>query len=1038
MVSSLRFGALLVALAIILGFAMSPPAAAEEAFADELFQAMKWRLIGPFRGGRSVAAAGVVSDPLTYYFGATGGGVWKTTDAGITWKNVSDGFFKTGSVGAVSVSESDPNVIYVGMGEHAIRGVMDSHGDGVYKSTDAGRTWTHMGLETSRAISRIRIHPANPEMVYVAVQGSPRAPTEDRGIYRSTNGGANWKKVHFVSDRAGAADLAMDMTNPRILYASFWDHLRPPWKVVSGGEGSGIWKSTDGGDNWEKLTKGLPELMGKIGIDVSRANPDRVFANVEAEEGGLFRSDDAGKTWTHVNKTRIIQTRSWYYMEVFADPQDAETVYILNAPMMRSTDGGKTFTQIRVPHGDNHDLWINPTNNKIMINANDGGANVSFNGAASWSTQQNQPTAQFYRVITDNQFPYWVYGGQQDNTSVAIASAAPGGIGWKDWVAASGCESAYLAFDPDDPEDVYGGCYQGLIDVWNRKTGARKPIMAYPFLGLGTFPRDQKYRFNWNAPIVASPHDPSVIYHAGNVLFKTTDKGQSWQTISPDLTRNDVEKQGPGGGPITNEGAGGENYNTIYYFVESPHAAGTYWVGTDDGLVHISRDRGQSWNDVTPEGVGDGMINSIEVSPHDPATAYIAVNHYKFNDFTPHIYKTKDYGGSWQRIVEGIEAEAWVRVVREDPVRPGLLYAGTELGAYISFDDGLAWQKWQLNLPIVPITDLTIRNNDLVAATQGRAFWILDDLSPVQQISMETAEADVHLFEPRPAIQVQWGGRPSGGSMGQNPPAGAQIFVHLKDVPEDLVTMEILGESGEVLRTYASDPKEAGDENLSKLKDLKAGLNRLAWNFRRESLTKIPDIMVYGSLNGRLVAPGTYRVRLKVGDATQEQSLEVKPDPRRTATMEDYQEQEQFLAKVFGLAEQIHTSVNRLRAVKAQVEGLMERTKDHAQGEAIETSGKALVEKIDAWETQLIQPKQKTFQDIINFENQLGNQVLALIESVDGTEPPITLGARERAADLEAQWSGHRAAMETLLTEDVASFNTLVKTNVDPVIVPEK
>ncbi len=758
--SSLRFGAWFLAFVFLFAALIVPQAAAaEEAYADELFQAMKWRLIGPFRGGRSVTAAGVVSDPLTYYFGATGGGVWKTTDAGITWKNVSDGFFKTGSVGAVTVSESDPNVIYVGMGEHAVRGVMDSHGDGVYKSTDAGRTWTHMGLDTSRAISRIRIHPSDPETVYVAVQGAPHAPTEDRGIYRSTNGGTNWKKVHFVSDRAGAADLAMDMTNPRILYASYWDHLRPPWKVESGGEGSGIWKSIDSGDNWEKLTEGLPELMGKIGIDVSRANPDRVFANVEAEEGGLFRSDDAGKTWTHMNKTRIIQTRSWYYMEVFADPQDAETVYVLNAPMMRSTDGGKTFTQIRVPHGDNHDLWINPTNNKIMINANDGGANVSFNGGESWSTQQNQPTAQFYRVITDNHFPYWVYGGQQDNTSVATASAAPGGIGWKDWVAVSGCESAYLAFDPDNPEEVYGGCYQGLIDVWNRTTGTRKSIMAYPFLGLGTFPRDQKYRFNWNAPIVASPHDPSVIYHAGNVVFKTTDKGQSWQPISPDLTLNDVEKQGPGGGPITNEGAGGENYNTIYYFVESPHQAGTYWVGTDDGLVHISRDGGQNWKAVTPEGIGEAMINSIEVSPHDPATAYIAVTKYKFNDFTPHIFKTNDYGESWQRIVEGIEDEAWVRAVREDPVRTGLLYAGTELGIYISFDDGLAWQKWQLNLPIVPITDLTIRNNDLVAATQGRAFWILDDLSPVQQITTETAEADVHLFEPRPAIQVQWGGQ---------------------------------------------------------------------------------------------------------------------------------------------------------------------------------------------------------------------------------------------------------------------------------------
>lgn len=1011
----------------------------EDGYPPELTQAMKWRNIGPFRGGRSVAATGVVSDPMTYYFGATGGGIWKTTDAGVTWTNVSDGFFKTGSVGAVAVAESDPNVIYVGMGEHAVRGVTTSHGDGVYKSTDAGKTWTHIGLEDSRAISRIRIHPADSDLVYVAAQGAPHAPTKERGIYRSRDGGANWEQVHFVSERAGASELSMDMTNPRILYAAYWDHLRLPWKVESGGEGSGIWKSTDSGNTWEKLEKGLPEIMGKIGIDVSRANPERIFANIEAEEGGLFRSDDGGKSWAHLNKERIIQTRSWYYMEVYADPQDEETVYILNAPMMRSTDGGKTFTRIEVPHGDNHDLWINPLDNEVMINANDGGANVSFNAAHSWSTQQNQPTAQFYRVITDNQFPYRVYAGQQDNSSVSIASAAPGGIGWKDWHPVSGCESAYLAFDPDDPQYVYGGCYQGLIDVWNRANDERKAIMAYPFLGLGTFPRNQKYRFNWNAPIVASPHDPNVIYHTGNMVLKTSDQGQTWTEISPDLTRNDVEKQGPGGGPITNEGAGGENYNTIFYFVESLHEAGTLWVGTDDGLVQLSRNGGVSWNDVTPEGVDDGLINSIEVSPHDPATAYIVASKYKTNDFTPHIFVTRDYGGSWTRIVDGIENDAWVRVVREDPVRSGLLYAGTELGMYISFNGGQSWQKWQLKLPIVPITDLTIRNNDLVAATQGRAFWILDDLSPVQQLTPEAASADVHLFEPRKTVLVQWGGRGDAGSSGENPPAGAQVFVHLKEAPEELVTLKILDGTGELIRTYTTDPKEAGNENLSKIEELKEGLNRLSWDFRHEAITKVPDIMVFGTLNGRRAIPGSYRVRLEIGEKSWEQNLEVVPDPRRSASMEDYQSQERFLASATEMAEESQQSVNRLREIRDQVEALVERTKDHGRGEDIETAGTELAEKITEWEENLIQPKQKTFQDVINFENKLISQVTALIGSVDGSEPPVTRGAEQRLSDLKSEWLGHRSAMEALLAGEVAAFNTLIReSEIQPVILPSK
>ncbi|MFQ5744681.1 MAG: glycosyl hydrolase, partial [Acidobacteriota bacterium] len=962
-------------------------------------------------------------------------------------KNVSDGFFHTGSVGAIAVAGSDPNVVYVGMGEHAVRGVATSHGDGVYKSTDAGKTWKQMGLLKSRQISRIRIHPQDPEWVYVAVQGAVYGDSEERGIYRSKDGGKSWEKVLYVSERAGASDLAMDMSNPRILYAAFWDHHRWPWKVESGGPGSGIWKSTDGGDSWEKIDSGLPQLLGKIGVDVSRSNPDRVYAIIEAEagEGGLYRSDNAGETWKQVNSERIIQTRSWYYMEVFADPQDEDTVYVLNAPMMRSVDGGRTFTQIRVPHGDNHDMWINPTNHKIMIESNDGGANISFNGGKTWSTERNQPTAQFYRVITDHQFPYRVYGGQQDNSTVSIASAAIGGIGWKDWYPVAGGESAYLAFDPDDPRYVIGTSIEGDIDIWDAETREVKPIRPYPELNLGVNPTDQRYRFDWNNPVVASPHDPDVYYQAGNVLFKTQDRGQSWEVISPDLTYNDPEKLGPGGGPITNEAAGGEVYNIIFYVVESPHEAGTIWAGTNDGLVQLTRNGGASWQNVTPEGLGEGMINAIEVSPHDPATAYITFTRYKFNDFTPHIYKSNDYGKSWVQIVDGIEDEAWVRVVREDPERRGLLYAGTELGIYISFDDGGQWQKWQLDLPVVPVTDLTIQDDDLVASTQGRAFWILDDLSPVRQLTPEIAAADIHLFEPQEAVLAVWETRFGGGSgarTGENPPSGTLIYYSLeKEQLEGLVTVEILDEAGELIRTYATDPEKAGNDKATKIDKPKAGLNRLVWDFRHQQITTVPDLFTFGvpegGLPGRMVPPGTYRVRLTVGSHSVSHALRVVPDPRREATLAQYQDQDRFLAAATELVEQIHQSVNRMRAVRDQVTALVERTKDHARAEEIRSAGDELVQKINDWEENQVQPRQQTFQDVINFTNKLNAQVLALMQSVNGTEPPVTQGARERLSDLQAEWADHRGTMDSLLANGVTAFNRLIEEiGIPPVIVP--
>jgi hypothetical protein len=1046
---------LLMALALLL---LAPPVtlAQEEGATfdpDGYFATMRWRNIGPTRGGRSVAAAGVVQDPQTYYFGSTGGGLWKTTDAGTTWNNISDGYFKTGSVGAIAVAESDPNVIYVGMGEHAVRGVMTTHGDGVYKSTDAGATWTHMGLAETRVISRIRVHPTNPDLVYVAAQGATHGWTEDRGIYRSRDGGTTWDKIHYVSDRAGAADLSMDMTNPRILYAAYWEHIRRPWVVESGGPGSGIWKSKDGGDTWVELTEGLPQTMGKLSVDVSRANPRRVYAIVEAEygDGGLYRSDDGGSTWSHLSDDRSIQTRSWYYMEVFADPVDENTVVVLNAPFMRSIDGGKTFQNVGVPHGDTHDLWVNPTNNQIMINSNDGGANVSFNAGRSWSTQANQPTAQFYRVIADEQFPYHVYGGQQDNSAVGIASAASGVIGWKDFYDVSGCESAYLAFDnPRTPRFVYGTCIEGDIDVWDRESGERKPIRAYPQLGLGVNPIDQKFRFNWNNPVVGSPHGDGVIYQAGNVLFRTNDRGQSWEPISPDLTRNDEEKQLIGGGPFTNENAGGEVYNTIFYITESPVTAGVLWTGTDDGLVQLSRDNGVTWNDVTPadvrsmgrggESPGEALINSIEASPHAAGTAYVAVSRYKFNDLTPHFFKTTDYGESWTRIVAGIDGEHWARVIREDPVRPDLLYAGTENGLYLSFDGGDQWHAWQRNLPVVPVTDLMVHpTGDLIAATQGRAFWILDDLTPLRQLS-EADMDSVRLLQPRDTVMVTWSGGfgagpgPGAGSFpGQNPPAGAQIYFHLPPPPAagdaadaveaPVVTVRVEDAAGHEVRVASTDAEAYPDADVL---EVHPGLNRVAWDFRHAGIEAVEDIMVFGSFAGRQVPPGEYTVELTVGDEVQSRTLTLLPAPWRTASAADYAAQDAFLAATHELLGAVTGAANRWHEVQSQLTALGARAREVDGTEDVRTACDDLIASLEAWDGQIVARQTQNFQDIINFENTFLSQVIALVGAVDGTNPPVTAGSRERLVDLQTEWAGYAAQLEAF-DRAIESINALVR-----------
>lgn len=1016
------------------------------------FQAMRWRNIGPFRGGRSVAAAGVVRDPYTYYMGSTGGGLWKTEDGGINWRNVSDGFFKTGSVGAVEVSESDPNVIYVGMGEHAVRGVMTSYGDGVYKSNDGGQTWEHLGLEKTRHISRIRIHPNNPDVVFVAAQGALHGKSEERGIYKSLDGGKTWEKVLYINDLTGASDLSMDMNNPRILYASTWEHIRYPWQVKSGGEGSGIYKSTDEGKTWQKLKNGLPNLMGKSSVSVSRANSNRLYANIEAEKGGVYRSDNGGKSWTLVNTSRITQARSWYYMEVFADPQDVETVYVLNAPALRSTDGGKSFQPMPTPHGDNHDLWINPRDNQIMINANDGGANISFNGGRSWSSQQNQATAQFYRVITDNRFPYFVYGGQQDNSSVAIASRSnDAGIDWKDWYRVAGCESAYLAFNPDNPRYILGGCYQGLISLYDHLTQEQRNVMAYPILGLGTTPKEVQYRFNWNAPILASLHDPNTFYHAGNVLFKTQDLGQSWEIISEDLTRNDKSKQEKGGIPFTNEAAGGEVYNTIMYVAESPHEKGTIWVGSDDGLVHLTRDEGKTWVNVSPPNLGESMINSIEVSSHNAAQAYLVATRYKFNDLTPMVYQTKDYGKTWTKIVKGISSENFVRVVREDPVRAGLLYAGTETGLYISFDGGQNWNNMQLNLPITPITDLTIRNNDLVAATAGRAFWILDDLGPFQQYNTDLKQDSLYVYKPRDTPRMnglgpeEVGGRlPSG--VGGNPPNGVAIYYNLakKLDTTHLLSLEILNAQGEVIRTINNQKEknfkayEGGPAPKQRL-STKKGMNRFVWNLRRDGIPPIPNVFVFGDYRGHKVKPGKYQARFKYNEYERIVDFEVLADPRLKASAADFSKQQAALLKIEKAVIDIHKSVNQMRKAQDQIKLWKNVLKDREDAQELLEKADELMKKMKAWEEGLIQPQQKTFQDVINYPNKLNADFLFLRGVIDAHDPRITQGQEKRLGDLLNMWNGEKQELNKLVNEDVKEMNRLFQQlNVPHLVVPQE
>lgn len=1019
---------------------------------DRVLQGLRWRSIGPYRGGRVTAVAGVTSQPNVYYFGATGGGVWKTTDGGVNWEPVSDGYFSTGSVGAIGVAESDSNVVYVGMGESPIRGNV-SHGDGMYKSTDAGKTWKRIGLADTRHVCRVRVHPRNPDVVYVAALGHVFGPNEERGVFRTVDGGKTWQKVLYRGNKAGAIDLILDPVNPNVLYAGFWEVFRTPYSLESGGPGSGLFKSTDGGDKWDEISRnpGMPKgVIGKVGITVSPVNPDRLWAIVEAEDGGVFRTENGGERWTRVNEDRRLRQRAWYYSRIYADPLNLDTVYVLNTGFYKSNDGGRTYSTISEPHGDNHDLWIAPNDSSRMINSNDGGANVSINGGRTW-TEQDQPTAQFYRVALDNDFPYHIYGAQQDNSTVAIAGrTTDSGIDRTDWHEVGGGESGWIAPHPANSNIVFAGSYGGLITRYDNRTGRLRNVSPWPDNPMGAGAEGLKYRFQWNFPIVFSPHDPNVLYAAGNVLFRSTNEGQSWQTISGDLTRNDKSKQGSSGGPITKDNTSVEYYCTIFTVAESPAERGVIWAGSDDGLVHVTRDGGKNWENVTPRGMPEWIqINSIDPSPHDPATAYVAATMYKSDDFKPYLYRTGDYGKTWKKITNGIPDGAFTRVIREDPNRKGLLYAGTETGVYVSLDDGENWQSLQLNLPVVPITDLAVhkREKDLVAATQGRSFWVLDDLHVLHQMTEAIAKSDVHLFKPDDSYRMEGGGGGGGrqqrASVGENPPNGVVIHYYLKEKPAGEVNLEIFDGGGKSIRKFSSkaeeEPPREGEFRRGPAQTrvaVDAGLNRFVWDLRYPDATRFPGLILWsGETRGPRVIPGSYRVTLTVGGKSQTQAFEIKKDPRVETTPEDFARQFDLLLKIRDKLTETHDAIIRIRDIRKQADDIANRVKEQSGGSSVAAAAKELNKKLTAIEQELYQTKNRSNQDPLNYPIKLNNKLAALAGVVGQGDAAPTDQSDEVFRDLTGKIDAQLRALDNVLKDDVPAFNKVVRDQAVPAIV---
>lgn len=1019
-------------------FALTSLLSAQVKYDTTLYNKMKWREIGPFRGGRSVAVAGHKDQPLTYYFGATGGGIWKTDDGGNTWINISDGSLKIGIVGALAVAESDPNVIYAGTGEACIRGnVMP--GEGVYKSEDAGKTWKFIGLKDAQTISKIRVHPKDENLVYVAALGHVFGSNPERGIFRSRDGGKTWQKILFKNDSTGAVDLALDPNNPRILYAGMWQAYRNPWSMSSGGAGSGLWKSVDGGDTWQDISQndGLPKgIIGKIGITVSPAKADRVWASVESEEGGLFRSDDGGKNWTKMTDDRRIRQRAWYYTHIFADTRNPEGIYILNVGFNKSIDGGRTLSSISVPHGDNHDLWIDPNNPQRMITGDDGGACVSYNGGQTW-TQEDIATAQFYHVTIDNEFPYNVYGAQQDNSTVKIASRTTGfGIDRPDWHDVGGGESGYIAVNQQDANIVYAGSYDGFLTRYDHRTQQQQDISVWPDNPMGGGAKDAKYRFQWTYPIIVSKYDPNVLYVTANVVFKTTNEGMSWDKISADLTRNDTTKLRSSGGPITKDNTSVEYYGTIFTFAESPVQRGVLWSGSDDGVIQVSQNDGSVWSNVTPKELPPWtMMSIIDASSYDAGTAYLAANRYKLDDFKPYLFKTTDFGKSWKKIVKGIPENEFTHVIREDPTRKGLLYAGTERGIYISFDDGENWQPLQLNLPVTPVHDLAIqaREHDLVAATHGRSFWILDDLTPLYQLGEVTS--NTFCYKPRHTYRIDGGtfDRP-GLALGKNPPGGVVVQYYYKNKlkDKDTLKLEFLDAEGKLIKTFIGKPTKnvnaGGDDDETPTCPADSGMNRFVWDMRMPDASKVPGAIMWGgTTQGPTVVPGSYQVRLRIGAGSWTQSFEIRHDPRVKTTPEEFQEQFDFLIKIRDKVSEAHDAVNAIRDIRKQTDDLVKRLEKNPSKDSVSNSAKRMNDQLKKVEEEILQVKIKAGQDALNYPIKLNDKIASLSGVVGSADKRPTKQSYDVYADLSSKLDVQLAKYRQIVEKDLSGFNETVK-----------
>lgn len=1010
----------------------SDPSTQSVKYDESLYKGIEWRLVGPFRGGRSCTATGVIGNPNLYYMGSVGGGVWKTQDGGSSWECISDGFFG-GSIGAVAVSESDPNVIYVGEGEQTVRGNVSS-GWGMWKSTDAGKTWKSIGLKQTFHIGRIRIHPDNPDLVYVAAMGSLWKDNTERGVFRSSNGGETWEKILYAGPDAGAIDLILDPNNARIIYASTWNIRRNGYRMDSGGPDSKLWKSTDSGNTWDEISDnpGFTKMTkGIIGIAVSPVNSERLWAIVEAQDGGVFRSEDAGKTWKKINENRALRQRAWYYSRIYADTQDVDKVWVMNVSYGVSTDGGKTFQLKNAPHGDHHDLWIDPNNNQRMIIADDGGAQISTDAGENWTTYHNQPTAQFYRVTTDNHFPYRIYGAQQDNSSVRIAHRSMGSsITERDWEPSTGGESAHLAPDPENPEIVYGGTYKGYMMRLNHTTNQVRSTNVWPLNPAGSGAEVMKYRFNWNFPVFFSPHNPNKLYATSNYIHATTNEGQSWEVISPDLTRNRPETIYSSGGPITQDNTGVEFYANVFAATESPYEEGVIWAGSDDGLIHVTRDGGKNWENVTPPTSPElNMMNCIDVNPFVKGGAYVAATSYKFGDYTPYLYKTEDYGKTWKVITKGIDPNHYTRAIRADPGRKGLLYAGTEWGMYISFDDGASWQPFQLNLPIVSIRDLHVRDNNLIAATHGRSFWMIDDLKPLHQLSDEIASKGIHLFQPKDSYRMNqsggWG-RPNMKLNGVNHPNGVILQYFVKGINDSTkVKIDILELDGDLITSF-----ERGAKGQKELK-VKEGGNRMVWNMRYPGFKTFPGMVLYSSPNvGPKAVPGTYIAKLTVEGQSVEQQFKIVKDPRVENTPDDYQKQFDFIVTVRDKINEAHQGILDIRQTKEDLKYLKNKIKDMEDMKEIMNEADRIEKELSIIENNIHQTKNQSRQDPLNFGIKMNNHLTFLMGDQQRGDFPPTDQAEEVRKEVSSKVDEQLEKLNEIFEKDIQNLNNSI-TNLD-------